>query len=41
MVLAAHRTPIRGRLVAVTVETVTFALGERIGFRLLRGRVPT
>jgi len=25
MVLAAHRTPIRGRLVATTVETVRFA----------------
>ncbi len=25
MVLAAHRTPIRGKLTAVTVETVTFA----------------
>jgi Polyketide cyclase / dehydrase and lipid transport len=40
MVLAAHRTPIRGRLVAVTVETVTFTSGERIDFRLLRGPVP-
>jgi hypothetical protein len=40
MVLAAHRTPMRGRLVAVTVETVTFTPGVRIDFRLLRGPVP-
>ena len=40
MVLAAHRTPIRGALVAVTVETVTFTPDERIDFRLLRGPVP-
>src|SRR5437763_1561837 len=40
MVLAAHRTPIRGRLVAVTVETVTFTPDQRIGFRLVRGPVP-
>jgi hypothetical protein len=40
MVLAAHHTPIRGKLTAVTVETVTFAPPERIGFRLLRGPVP-
>jgi hypothetical protein len=40
MVLAAHRTPIRGRLVAVTVETVTFVPDQRIGFRLVRGPVP-
>ena len=40
MVLAAHRTPVSGRLVAVTVETVTFTPVERIGFRLLRGPVP-
>lgn len=39
MVLAAHRTKI-GRLTAVTVETVTFAAPERIGFRLVRGPVP-
>lgn len=39
MVLAAHRTKI-GRLTAVTVETVTFASPERIGFRLVRGPVP-
>jgi hypothetical protein len=38
--LAAHRTPIRGRLVAVTVETVTFTPDQRIGFRLVRGPVP-
>jgi hypothetical protein len=40
MVLAAHRTPIRGRLVVVTVETVRFTPGERVDFRLLRGPVP-
>jgi hypothetical protein len=40
MVLAAHRTPIRGRLVAVTIETVTFIPTEQIGFRLVRGPVP-
>jgi hypothetical protein len=40
MVLAAHRTPMGGRLVAVTIETVKFSAGERIDFRLLRGPVP-
>jgi hypothetical protein len=40
MVLAAHRTPIRGAVIAVTVETVTFMPNEHIGFRLLRGPVP-
>jgi hypothetical protein len=43
MVLAAHRTPIRGplgRLTAVTVETVRFARPERVDFRLVRGPVP-
>jgi hypothetical protein len=40
MVLAAHRTPIRGALVAVTVETVRFIPDQRINFRLLRGPVP-
>ncbi|MEV6527344.1 SRPBCC family protein [Longispora sp. NPDC051575] len=40
MVLAAHRTPIGGRLTAVTVETVRFTSPERIDFRLLRGPVP-
>lgn len=40
MVLAAHRTPISGRLTAVTVESVKFTAGERIDFRLLRGPVP-
>ena len=33
MVLAAHRTPVGGRLVATTVETVAFDPPERIGFR--------
>lgn len=40
MVLAAHRTPIRGTLIAVTVETVRFTANERIDFRLLLGPVP-
>lgn len=40
MVLAAHRTPLRGRLVATTVETVKFTRPERIDFRLVRGPVP-
>jgi Polyketide cyclase / dehydrase and lipid transport len=40
MVLAAHRTPIRGRLVATTVETVRFSRPERVDFRLTRGPVP-
>jgi hypothetical protein len=40
MVLAAHRTPIRGRLVATTVETVRFTRPDRVDFRLTRGPVP-
>jgi len=40
MVLAAHYTPIRGRLKATTVETVHFERPHRIGFRLVRGQVP-
>jgi hypothetical protein len=40
MVLAAHRTPIRGKLVATTVETVRFTRPERVDFRLVRGPVP-
>jgi Polyketide cyclase / dehydrase and lipid transport len=40
MVLAAHRTPIRGRLVATTVETVRFSQPDRVDFRLVRGPVP-
>jgi hypothetical protein len=40
LVLAAHRTPIHGRLVATTVETVKFDRPERVAFRLLRGPVP-
>jgi hypothetical protein len=40
MVLAAHRTPIGTKLVAVTIETVKFTPGQRIEFRLLRGPVP-
>jgi hypothetical protein len=40
MVLAAHRTRVRGRLVATTVETVRFTRPDRIDFRLTRGPVP-
>ena len=40
MVLAALHTPVRGRLVATTVETVRFTRPERIDFRLVRGPVP-
>jgi hypothetical protein len=40
MILAAHRTPIRGTLVAVTIETVKFSPVDRIDFRLMRGPVP-
>ena len=40
MVLAAHRTPVRGRLVATTLETVRFTRPDRIDFRLTRGPVP-
>ena len=40
MVLAAHRTPVRGGLVATTIETVRFTRPDRIEFRLLRGPVP-
>jgi hypothetical protein len=40
MVLAAHRTPVRGRLVATTVETVRFTRPQRVDFRLVRGPVP-
>lgn len=40
MVLAAHRTPVKGRLVATTVETVRFTRPERVDFRLVRGPVP-
>lgn len=39
MVLAAHFTPIRGRLRATTVETVRFSRPERVDFRLVRGPV--
>ena len=39
MVLAAHRTRVRGRTVT-TVETVRFHRPARIDFRLVRGPVP-
>ena len=40
MVLAAHYTPLRGRLKATTVETVRFYPPERVDFKLVRGPVP-
>lgn len=40
MVLAAHRTRLRGPLVATTVETVRFTRPSRVDFRLVRGPVP-
>lgn len=38
--MAAHRTPLRGRLVDTTVETVRFTRPERIDSPLTRGPVP-
>jgi hypothetical protein len=40
MVLAAHSTPVSGRIVTTTVETVRFNRPETIDFRLVRGPVP-
>ncbi|MGH9185430.1 MAG: SRPBCC family protein [Acidimicrobiales bacterium] len=40
MVLAAHRTPVGGRIVTTTVETVRFDRPEAIDFRLVQGPVP-
>ena len=40
MVLAEHYTPVRGGLIATTLETVRFARPTRIDFRLVRGPVP-
>jgi hypothetical protein len=40
MVLAEHYTPVRGGLMATTVETVRFTRPERVSFRLVRGPVP-
>ncbi|MQA27700.1 MAG: SRPBCC family protein [Micromonosporaceae bacterium] len=40
MVLAAHYTPVRGRLRAQTVETVRFSRPDTVDFRLVRGPVP-
>ncbi len=40
MVLAAHYTPIRGKLRATTVETVRFTRPELVDFRVVRGPVP-
>jgi hypothetical protein len=40
MVLAEHFTPVRGGVVASTLETVRFTRPERVSFRLVRGPVP-
>ena len=40
LVLAAHRTPVGGRMVATTIETVRFERPEMVAFRLVRGPVP-
>ncbi len=40
MVLAEHRTPVRGGLVATTLETVHFTRPDRVSFQLVRGPVP-
>lgn len=40
LVLAAHRTPLRGGLTAVTTETVGLHPPTRMTFRLVRGPVP-
>ncbi|UTI63980.1 SRPBCC family protein [Paraconexibacter antarcticus] len=40
MALAAHFTPLAGRLTVTTVETVRFQRPDQITFRLLRGPVP-
>ena len=40
LVVAAHRTPTSGGLVATTVEAVKFDRPQEITFRLLRGPVP-
>jgi hypothetical protein len=40
MVLAAHRTPVAGGMVATTLETVRFHRPDRVDFRLVRGPVP-
>lgn len=40
MVLAAHRTSVRGGLSAITIETVRFERPDRVHFRLVRGPVP-
>ena len=40
LLLAAHKTPLRGGLTAVTVETVKLVAPHRVEFRLVRGPVP-
>ena len=40
MVLAAHFTPLSGRLTVTTVETIRFERPKRVAFRLVRGPVP-
>jgi hypothetical protein len=41
LVVAAHRTPLAGRIVATTVEAVGFDRPREVTFRLLRGPVPS
>jgi len=41
MVVAAHRTPVAGGLVTVTVEAIRFDRPRLVTFRLLRGPVPS
>ncbi|MGH3645832.1 MAG: SRPBCC family protein [Micromonosporaceae bacterium] len=40
LVLAAHYTPISGRLRAQTIETVRFSRPDTVDFQLVRGPVP-
>jgi uncharacterized protein YndB with AHSA1/START domain len=40
LLLAAHKTPLRGGLTATTVETVKLLPPHRVEFRLVRGPVP-
>jgi hypothetical protein len=40
MVVASHRTPVRGGPAAITVEAVRFTHPTTVDFRLLRGPVP-
>lgn len=40
LVLAAHYTPVRFGLTALTLETVRFTRPSRVDFRLVRGPIP-